>query len=794
MRIYTLTFLFAITLSCSNVSAMGRVVFGKITNQNADPAAGVKIGIEDIGTYTVTNEDGKFETPPLVRGQHIISMEFPDGEYYSESILISDDNDLEYNFQGSKIYTLDEVEVLGEQNKNPRGLEQITRFPVKIFDHIQTISVVSADIIESQGILTITDATKNVAGVTKFAGYGANKESMSIRGYRGTPVLKNGVRMDSDFRTASAISDMAGVESIQVIKGSAAITQGMGNDLGSAGGVINVISKTPLFKKSAELGIRTGSWLNSRLQYDLQTYTGVKQQAGFRLTGAFQMGKGYKNEIRNDRIYINPSFTWRPDNKTDIILEMDYLRDNITPDRGTFNMDEDSVYALYNMKKKFSGFKDDFSKSQNINYSIRAERKLNKNITARVAFFNSYFKSDQQGASFGLFKEGGETIYNKRVRGIGRSYRNDYNSTFQADIMGQDMKKGIVTWNWQVGYDHNVNHTQTRSAAGIKNIDVIDIYQDIDNSKVTGFDTYEAEKLELGAKVKTKSFYYGFMTQHYLSISEYAKLIGGVRWSYSKDLKESVWDPMVGLMISPTKNLNIFGSYTTTSNLRSASNPLEDGGTVGNSRTQQYELGIKTQWLNEKLHANITVFKAANKNLAYQLYDSLQVATGVYGLAGDLNREGVEVEIIGHPTADLKVLVGYAYLKAHYEESPAYMDGSRPMNAPSHTANGWLQYKFSKTAVKGLSLGAGVYYVGKRPVNEHTKITAVHSTVPGVKYFDMPAYTTLNMQLGYSRKRFDYHLFLNNITNEVGYTSYYRGGYINPIDPFNFSVQVNMKF
>lgn len=781
-----------ILYACGHILYASSLIQGHVTDHNAKPLTGVKVTIEDSGESILTDKFGYYKIPTDKKGLQIISFQLPNGDYINEHIVVQED-DYRYDFQLPKSYTLDVIDVIHPIEKKPKGLEQITRFPVSVFNHIQTISIVSSDVIESQGILTITDATKNVAGVTKFAGYGTNRESMSIRGYRGTPVLKNGVRMDSDFRTAGAISDMAGVESIQVIKGSAAITQGMGNDLGSAGGVINVISKTPQFRKGADLSLRSGSWLNTRLQYDLQTYTGVKQQAGFRLAGAFQIGKGYKDEVKNDRIYVNPSFTWRPDSKTDIILEMDYIRDHVTPDRGTFNMDADSIEALYNMKKKFSGFKDDVTMNQNINYSIRAERKLTDNISARVAFFNSYFKSDQQGAAFRLFTENGETIYNKRVRDLGRSYRSDYNSTFQADIMGHDMKKGILTWNWQVGYDHNVNHTYTRSADGIKNIDVIDVYTDIDNSKVTSFDAYDAEKLELGDKVKSKSFYYGFMTQHYLSISDYAKLIGGVRWSYSRDLKKSVVDPVVGLMISPAKNFNVFGSYTTTSNLRSASNPLEDGGTVGNSRTRQFEVGMKTHWLDERLHANITFFKAINKNLSYQVHDSMLNPTGLYGLAGDLNREGIEIEISGRPAQDFQVMLGYAYLNAYYKNSLAYVDDSRPMNSPTYTANAWLQYSFSETAVKGLSIGAGVYYVGKRPVNEHTKITAVHSTVPGVKYFDMPAYTTLNMQVGYQRNKLGLNLFLNNLANTVGYTSYYRGGYINPIDPFNFSVQVSVK-
>ena len=130
---------------------------------------------------------------------------------------------------------IDEVELFGEKNKQPEGLEVITRLPLKPRDQIQSISTISYKVIEGLGGLTVTDVAKKIPGVTQFGSYGGTRVSMSIRGYRGVPVLKNGVMMDSDFRTAAMLTDMQGVESIQVIKGSAAVTQGIGDGLGSAG-------------------------------------------------------------------------------------------------------------------------------------------------------------------------------------------------------------------------------------------------------------------------------------------------------------------------------------------------------------------------------------------------------------------------------------------------------------------------------------------------------------------------------------------------------------------------------
>lgn len=769
-------------------------LYGKITDDKDNPVKDVRVEITDHKLKTQTDSKGNFRISGLSDGDYIVLFEFPNGEITLENVQIDGRNyEFNYKIEGSQL--LETVEIFGDRNRSQRKIEQITRFPVSIKDQIQSISVVSEKLIEDQGALTVTDAARNVPGVTQFASYGGIRESMSIRGYRGTPVLKNGVRMDSDFRTGAVISDMSGVESIQVIKGSAALTQGIGDDLGSAGGVINVVTKTPRFTEGLEIGVRSGSWWRSRMQYDAQTVLGTNRNFGFRIAGAFQAGNSYKDFVKNDRVYTAPSFAWRIDDKTALTLEMDYLKDKSTPDRGTINLGPDTEENLYDMGSKFLGFKDDKQKTENITYSASLTRQLSDKLSVRTGYYNSYYESDMTGATVSLFKdEDGNTIYNKRNRGIGRSFRNDRNSTIQIDLMGKDIEFGFVKWAWQIGYDYTQNRTETRAAQGINKLDVINVFQSIDNSSPIYLSNYDATKLELGDAVLSRTHYYGFVTQHHIGLTDYLKLVGGLRWSYSIERSESVVDPFVGLIVSPIENINIFGSYTTNSSLRSADNPLEDGGTVGVSKTKQYEFGVKSNWFNDRLRANIVYFDMDNENLSYQIYDENQTATGLYGLAGNLKRKGVEVEVAGRPFDNLQVMLGYAYLDAQYQNSPAYMDGSRPMNAPKNTANAWLHYNFTENALKGFSIGAGIYYVGERPANEYTKITAVHNTIPGVKYFDMPAFTTLNAQLGYSVNKLDFRLFFNNITNSIGYNSYYRGGYINPTDPFNLSAQINFKF
>ena len=160
--------------------------------------------------------------------------------------------------------------------------------------------------------------------------------------------------------------------------------------------------------------------------------------------------------------------------------------------------------------------------------------------------------------------------------------------------------------------------------------------------------------------------------------------------------------------------------------------------------------------------------------------------------------QGVEVELIGKILPNLQVMTGWAYLDAQYHNSPAYVEGSAPMNAPKHTANGWLNYRFDSGLLSRFDIGAGIYYVGERPVDEFTQKTIVtghaNSVTPGLKPFLMNSYTTVDAQIGYSQNNIGVRVFFNNIFDALGYNSYFRGGYLDQIQPRNFSVQLNYKF
>jgi len=107
-----------------------------------------------------------------------------------------------------------------------------------IRDTPQTISVVSKKTLEQQGVNTLRDALRNVAGISLAAGEGgAQGDNLTIRGFS----ARNDIFLDGMRDFGSYYRDPFNYESIDVLQGPTSATFGRG----STGGVVNQESKTP---------------------------------------------------------------------------------------------------------------------------------------------------------------------------------------------------------------------------------------------------------------------------------------------------------------------------------------------------------------------------------------------------------------------------------------------------------------------------------------------------------------------------------------------------------------------
>lgn len=117
-----------------------------------------------------------------------------------------------------------------------------------------------------------------------------------------------------------------------------------------------------------------------------------------------------------------------------------------------------------------------------------------------------------------------------------------------------------------------------------------------------------------------------------------------------------------------------------------------------------YEVGLKSNWLDNRLRANISAFSSNYSDIQvsvqsnpqnFALYDILN--------AGKARIKGVEIDLAMRPTDGLTTTISYAYLDAKYKKVVDQITGNNIadrfnfIEAPRHTIKSSIQYEIYRT-------------------------------------------------------------------------------------------------
>eukprot|EP01030_Chromulinospumella_sphaerica_P003239 gene3239-3166_t len=158
-----------------------------------------------------------------------------------------------------------------------------TKIAVPLRDVPQAVNVVPKAVMRDQNALSVQDALQNVPGLSFSVGDG-QRDQVTIRGFMAiNDQFVDGVRDDALY-----FRDLSNIERVEVLKGPASVLYGRG----SAGGLINRVTKKPSEKPIMEVGGTLGSQGQKRGEFDIGS-TSSDKQTQFRLTGALEDSTGF---------------------------------------------------------------------------------------------------------------------------------------------------------------------------------------------------------------------------------------------------------------------------------------------------------------------------------------------------------------------------------------------------------------------------------------------------------------------------------------------------------------------
>jgi iron complex outermembrane receptor protein len=692
---------------------------------------------------------------------------------------------------------LQEVIVTANQQKSP---VTVGKAGIKPMDLPQATTVLSSAVLEAQQINSITDLLKNVNGVYIMGTTGGYQEEIASRGsaLSSSNTFKNGVRYFSGMKT-----EMSGIERAEFLKGNAAIL--FGNV--TPGGVLNLITKKPKFDFGGEIGFKYGSWNTIKPTFDFYNAINDSKTLAFRVNGAYERGDSFRKEVNSESFYFNPSFLAKISTKTHLIVEGDFLRNRTTPDFGAGIINYEIVEIPRDRFLGVSwGYFEAKQASATATLTHELSSKWNISYLSGLRYYDTdLFSNARPNASGGLVQPNGN--WNRNLQ---RSEIKDNYFIQQLDLKG-NFNTGKIGHQLLVGADWEKYKTATTAYYGLTAAnnggqafyDTVNIFQPYDPSVELPRPDLDKNTL---TTVPVNRF--GVYVQDLVSLNKYVKLLAGVRYTY-QDTNNQVYkyatgstnasttetnnyddafSPRVGLVLQPTENQSIFASYS--NSFQTNTGVDVNGSALEPSTIDQYEIGIKNKFFDERLYLNATVYQITNSNLAQTSLANGNTNANIKELAGETRSQGVEIDIVANPFKGLSILAGYSFNETKYIESNTYIEGSELRYNPKNTANFNISYKFENGALKGLNMSLINTYFGQRYAGRSTRLTVPNDTY---KLIPLEDYIQVDATLGYTYKKWAIHAKLSNIFNELNY-NIHDDNSLNPIAPRNYSVALYYKF
>ncbi len=775
---------------------------GVITTSDGRPAEQVSIYLKEINKGTISLEDGSYKINNVPAGEYTIIVSFVGLETIEKKLLVTEKENLVSNFvlkESAK--ELNEIVIAYFRSVNDKATVFGKSF-IKPMDLPQAIATVSEAVIKDQQAQRLSDVVKNVNGVYLGTARASTQESFYARGYSfsSTNMFKNGSRVNS-----GAMPEVSSLESVEILKGGAAILYGNV----APGGVLNMVTKKPRFEFGGEASLRTGSFNLWKPTVDI--YGPISKKIAYRVNGTFETTNSYRDKVSSTRYYVNPSLLFKLSSKTELIVEGDYLKHDFTPDFGIGSLDNGNVagqlrYSIPDVpRSRFMGTDWQYNITQQTTTSATVKHSFNNNWQLSSVVSYQEFDRDYYGVERIQAKANGDW-----GRPLGRIDTKEKYFTGQINLNGK-FKTGAIEHTLLAGVDADYYLTETY------NYDVQSkIYDSINildpNKFIRRIDIPVAKKVTYAETPVKRA---GAYVQDLISITSKIKLLAGIRWSLQESVPATTtyllkndsigkgkrqvsraFSPRVGLVYRLKPSISLFTSYSNSFAVNTGTDIY--GNALPPSIIDQYEVGIKNILLKGKLTVNLTAYKIINNNLAqtalYNMNGQENNNSNLKELTGKTTSNGVELDITANPAKGFSVNAGYSYNDMRYTSTPdkagSYIEGDRLVNTPAHTANASAFYTISKGNLNGLKFGASIFYVGDRFGgwnNTFEHVTSYSRMIP------VEAFTTVDISAGYSIKRFSLLAKVSNVANVLSY--YVHENYsINPIPPRQFVATVAYKF
>lgn len=624
----------------------------------------------------------------------------------------------------------------------------------------QSITVVSSRLMSSQATTNLEEALRNVPGITLNAGEGAARgDTVNLRGFSAF----NDFFLDGIRDAAVYTRDDFDVQSIEVLKGPAAVLFGRG----STGGAINQVSKAPLLTPFDDITTEVGTNDLYRATADLDTPIGPAAALRLNLMGQ-SSAVAERDDVRNRRFGVAPAVALGIGERDSLVLAYLHQQEHDVLDTGVPFVDGRPAPVP---RDAFFGLASDSATTDVDILTARYRHEFNDNVsldnTARYGRYD--FDYQFESPNFGDNPPAATTPLNDIL--VGRDAPDssgvETNLDDQLDLTAH-FNTGLIA------------HTLVAGVEIARQSSDIDRYQNpfntdngwIPETPLLDPDPNMPRPAEPVSSVQnTVAPSGGAYVIDTLALGQYVSLSGGFRYDdFSAGYKSltvqsgallrlhelnRLGSPRASLVIKPTARQTYYFSYGTSFDPSAEALTLTTKtADLGPVKAKSFEAGAKSEWLHESLLLTQAVFRTEVDNAQTNDPDNPTITV----LNGNERVDGLELQAIGRLTRHWEIFSGYTYLDGRTLASgtAAYVGKVMP-NTAHNQLNLWTEYELPG----GWEVGGGGNWLSHRFADSGE--TAY-----------VPAYVVWNAMVSYdANAHLSLQLNANNLFNKLYYDGVY---------------------
>lgn len=545
-----------------------------------------------------------------------------------------------------------------------------TKMNLSIRETPQSISVITRQQIEDQGLVTVTDALVQSPGVS-VQKTGAERYNFYARGFSLDSIMYDGLPTSlgasADVLTPA---NLAMYDRVEVVRGSTGLVLGSGNPSAA----INLVRKRPTAEFQSSVTLSAGSWDNYRSELDVSGPLNANGTLRGRAVATYQDTDSFQDGVGNEHSLIYA--IGEADLSESTVLSVGFTHQNENNNvawGGGLPTAVDGSDLHLSRSTSFLADWEYWDKETDMLF-VELKHQFDNNWILRAAMNKSWSKLDYLGGYPG--RTSGD-VSRLRYRVSGSDYYDDRQSSYDIYLSGPFELMGR-THEFVTGYSKRKYDYDTAGSG------IYDVAGNVDPNSFDP-DSWTRPDISIAWIDKREMDQDGVYASARFSIADRLKLIIGSRldwydYEYFYDYLGSVTNTQAketrhltryaGLLYDLDQWHTAYVSYTDI--FQPQTNRDSGNQLIEPIEGKNYEIGIKGEYFNGALNASMAIFQIDQENRARTVDDPTTCASWpsstCYEATGKVRSQGFEFELSGALTPNWQFTAGYTFAEAKYRK------------------------------------------------------------------------------------------------------------------------------